>query len=98
MMKLLVSAVVAGLLLAPVSAFALDRVQGVVQRVDTTANQFTIAVAGAQKQQMTFKVSATRFEELELDVADELTVEFDKAECGASAGCVPSAVKVERKS
>jgi len=46
--KLCVPAIVAGLLLSSVTAFALDRVQGVVQRVDTTANQFTIAVAGAK--------------------------------------------------
>ena len=91
------AALAAGLAFTPVSALAMERVQGVVQRVDTTANEFTIAIGGAKKQRLTFKVSASTFEELALDVNDVLAVDFDKAECAGKTDCVSTAAKVERK-
>jgi hypothetical protein len=69
----------------------------VVERVDTTAYVFTIRLDGAAKRQMSFKVTAERFDELELDVNDRLTVEYDRAECGSAAGCIPTAAKVDRR-
>lgn len=97
--QLLLSGAVAIFMLAPVSAFAVDRVQGTVQRVDTTAYEFTIAVDGVSGKPMTFKVEETIFDELELDVDDDLSVEYDASECAVGAtDCVVSATKVERRS
>lgn len=87
----------AAIVMTSVSALALDRAQGSVQRVDTTANEFTIAVDGTKKQHMTFKVSASKFDELALDVNDRLVVEYDKAECAGKADCVAKASKVDRQ-
>ena len=98
MKQFLMSAVAATLVLVPASAFALDRVQGVVERVDSTAFEFTVSIIGAKKQKMTFKVNASKFDEIALDVDDKLTVEFDRNECAGKADCVPSATRVERRS
>lgn len=97
--QFLVSGAVAALILSPVSAFAVDRVQGTVQRVDTAAFEFTILVDGAAKKSMTFKVSESAFDELELDVNDQMSVEYDASACtDATVACAASAAKVERRS
>jgi hypothetical protein len=47
---------------------------------------------------MSFKLDAETFDGLALDVDDWLSVEYDRAECGTTPGCVPIAKKVDRRS
>lgn len=83
---------------APVTAFALDRVEGLVRKVDIDAFIVTIVPTGESARQMSFKLTPDAFDELALDVDDQISVEYDKSECSDAVGCISTATKVERRS
>lgn len=95
MKRMLGVALVAGLAFAPVSAFALDKAQGVVQNADIFAGVLTIRSDGDDARDMSFNVSSdVNFYELFLEPGDRVTVEFDKTECGERPECVPTAQNI----
>ena len=97
MNKMLGVALAAGLALSSGSAYALDKVGGVVQKVDAVLAEFTIVVAGDQQRQIHFQVPAEMdFDELNITVGESLSVQYDASECGSNAECVSTVKAIDR--
>lgn len=98
-MKRIASVLLAfGLVFAPATSFAVDRVEGTVRRVDTDAFIITVLPNGGGSKEMSFQLTADKLDELELDVNDQVSVEYDATECNGAVGCIPAATLVQRKS
>lgn len=96
MKKMLGVALAAGLAFVPVSAIAADTVLGTVQEADIFSGTLTIRADNDPDNAMSFNVSEkVDFFELFLEPGHRVMIEYDKAQCGTTAGCMPTATKIE---
>lgn len=75
-----------------------DQVRGVVTKIDIPGDMFVIETEGDEDEGLTFTVGDdVEFADFigDIEVGDEVTVEFDPDECGDDADCIDEAVSID---